>query len=172
MEVALLGSQSVKIKSKSATFGVSPVGIKKQTFDGVLFFDKPTKTKDLSVEGEALIIQGPGDYELKTVKLTGLGKSKVIAYQGKIDGIDVCITRSSFISLSKELFDEYQVIVLEVDGELDPAIFAKLNATVAILYGARSGEYAKSLGKEPSIANKFSIAKDKLPTELQVVLLQ
>ncbi len=172
MEVAKIGANGIRIKSKLATLGVNPFGGKtKILMDGVLLFSKDITTP-LDVEGESTIINGPGEYEIKGIKLNGIGKTTVIGYAGKIDGIDVCITTASTLNTTKEGFGEYDMVIVDEDVLLEQSVLAKLNPTVAVLYGQKAEEHVKALGKEITPVAKYVVTKDKLPAELEVVLLQ
>jgi hypothetical protein len=172
MEVSILGSRSVKIKSKVATFAVTPIGLKsKVVADAVLLFEKGVGTKDLSLENETLIINGPGEYEIKGVKLSGLGKAEIVAYTGRMDSIDLCIAKASMLSKGKDVLGEYNMVIIEEDVLVDQSVFASLNASVIIVYGEKAAEHVKGLGKEVLPVSKYVITRDKLPGEMEVILL-
>lgn len=172
MEVTLLGPHSVRIKSKTSIIAVNPVGIKgKVAADCVLLFTKDIASQHISLEFEAPILAGPGEYEVKGLKLTGLGKTDAIAYVGRIDSLDVCITKASLLSQTKDTLSEYTMVILEEDVLTDAAQLAKLGASIVIIYGEKAVEFVKASGKEITPVSKYAVTREKLPGESEIVLL-
>lgn len=155
MDVAFVSPNTIKVKTKSSTFSIRT---------GSAF--------SIFFENSSIVFSGPGEYEVKSIKLTGLGKAEILGFAGKIDGMDICITKSSFVKKAKDQFGECNVLILEEDEIIDQALFAAFNANIAIVCGEKSQEHVKSLGKEAAPVSKFSITKEKLPAELEVILLQ
>lgn len=172
MEITLLTSDSIRIKTKTATFVVEPFGGKIKTqADAVFVFSRENALSVDGVEGSPVIFAGPGEYELKGIKFTGIGKVLSSGYQGKIEGMEVCVTKASLAAQAKELFSEYDVVIIHEDVLLDQAILASMNARVTILYGEKAAEHIKTVGKEVSPVSKYTITKDKLPQESEIILL-
>src|SRR6478736_1532458 len=95
MEITKVEKDGVKIKSKLATFAVNPFNAKgKIPIDCVLLFSKSKEVLP-SFETSPLIVEGPGEYEIKGVKLSGVGKKESLLYVGKLDGIDIVIMQAS-----------------------------------------------------------------------------
>lgn len=155
MDITLVSPDTLKVKTKSSIFTVE-IG------NGF----------SISFEGSSVVFSSPGEYEVKGIKLTGLGKTQILGFAGKIDGMDVCITKASFVKQLKDQFGEYNILILNEDELIDQAAFAASNAQVAVIFGEKAAEHIKVLGKEISPVSKFSITKDKLPGELEVILLQ
>lgn len=173
MEVTTLAEKGVKIKGKAAIFGVNPVGGRaKNVVDAVILVDRTIPTSSLNVEDNPVVFNGPGEYEVKGIKLTGLGKNGEIAYLGKIDNIDTFIIKASAAAKGKDLLKECQVAIIEADMEIEESVIASLNANVIVLFGEKVEEVAKALGKTPNKTAKYVITKDKLPSELEVVILE
>lgn len=172
MEITKLSDSSLKIKTKTALFTVNPSGLKgKIVCDGALFLQH-TYAKDLlSVEGDAVIVNGPGEYEIKGVKLGGVGKGEDIGYIGRIEGVNVFVAKASSLVASKDLMQDCQVLLLLADVVVEENLVASSGAQVAVLFGSAAGDIAKQLGKESSPVSKYVTTKDKLPSETDVVVL-
>lgn len=155
MDITFVSSTTLKIKTKSTVITLN------------------TNNKlNISFEGSPIIFSVPGEYEVKGIKFTGLGKIEILGFTGKVDGIDICITKSSLVKQLKDQFGEYNMLILNEDELIDQSVFAASNANLAVIFGEKSAEQVKLLGKEISPVNKFTITKEKLPSELEIVLLQ
>ena len=68
---------------------------------------------------------------------------------------------------------EYEIAGLKVLGiKTDKNVIYGLNSENVILYGEKAKEGVKAMGKENAIkASKISLSEDKLPEELDVMLL-
>jgi hypothetical protein len=83
VEILSLSSQSLRIKSKAATLAIEPMNLKsKVVCDGVLSFTFPVP--ELSVEENPVVLFGPGEFEVKGLKIDGIGKTTLIGFEGKI----------------------------------------------------------------------------------------
>lgn len=155
MDITFASSDTLKVKTKASTFLVHTGN------NFSIFF-----------ENSSVVLSGPGDYEVKGIKIAGLGKANLVGFFGKIDNLNICITKSSLIKQAKDQFGEYNLVLLEEDEIIDQTLFAAFNANVVIVFGSKAQDHLKTLGKEVLPVSKFSISKDKLPAEMEVVLLQ
>lgn len=172
MDITIVSKNGIKIKSKLASLAVTPFFAKpKVAADAIILFDKAYKREDLNVEDNPVIFAGPGEYEIKSIKLNGVGKTTTSMYTGKIDSMDVCITKASVLANAKDQGSEFHIVLLEADAAIDQKLIVTMNPNVVIVYGEQADEVAKSLGKEVQTMAKYSITKDKLPAEMEVVLL-
>lgn len=170
MEISKLSENGIKIKAKTVSIGIDATSSKGQTDVAILLKGSLTKAGFLN-DGSQLIINGPGEYEIKGVKLTGYGKENEILYAGRIDNIRVCITKASSLSKVKDMLEDCDILILETDVIPDQKLLVSFNPNVIVLYGQNSQEIAKQLGKELIPISKYSITKDKLPSELEVSIL-
>lgn len=172
MEIIKLSDSSVKIKSKTALFGVNPTGLKTNlACDAALFLQHTYAPDSLSVEAEALIINGPGEYEIKGVKIAGLGKGEDLAYLSRIEGVNVFVARASSLVKSKDLMEDCQLLLLQADAPVEENLVAASGAQVAVLFGLHAQDVVKQLGKEVAPVAKYTTTKDKLPSETEIVVL-
>ena len=169
MEVALVSSTSIRLKGKVVSFVVDPVSAKSkvQADAIVLLQDRAT---DALVEGSRLTMSGPGEYEISGVKITGIAGGESTSYFLTLDGVTVLLSKASTLK-GKESLRDVDVTVLLADEVADQAALTTVTSEVALFYGEKAAENAKALGKEPQVMNKYVVTKDKLPAELEVVLL-
>lgn len=169
MDITTLDSQSIKIKSKHITFVVGNPQIT-TTADAVLFLTNP-KGK-IRVDGARLILQAPGEYEVGGIKITAIGTGAEIAYSLRVDGIDLCILRSSAGQKIVENAKECNVAIMFDTDTIQDTLVTALSPRVLVLFGDNAREGAKALGKEDIVpVKKYTTALEKLPTEMEVVVL-
>lgn len=171
MEITKVSQEGIKIKTKLATFAVTPIGAKgKIAVDCVLFYSRNDKVLP-AFETAPLIIEGAGEYEIKGLKLTGISKKESIIYIGKIEGIDVVLMQASSAQKGKEMLNECQIAIIDADSQLDQSTIAAFNANIIVLYGAYALETSKNIEKNVINTTKYATSKDKLPGEMEVVVL-
>lgn len=190
MDIYTLDKNSIKIHSKHANFivdpaerGVDPTKLgTKVSCDAVILLNK--QSNDLSkVADYRIVINGPGEYEISGAKVSCIKADLGFIYSLMVDGFSVILGSSSEIpkisaiggsaSVHKEEFNtECQIAILNVDDELNPTVVTKLEPKIMILYGEDKEGAVKILGKQNlPTTKKFTIMKDKLPEEMEVVVL-
>ena len=71
-----------------------------------------------------------------------------------------------------EAFNASQVVVLDTNTEFNESFVTALEPKITVLYGGKNAAAAKILGAESvSPVSKVTIAKDKLPEKMEVVVL-
>lgn len=175
MEIARVSGQSIKIKGKQVSILVNPLEDKVKTgADIALFFSRSSQTFDReAVEGLKLVIDGPGEYELGGVKITGEKSNQEYYYLVTVDGISLVLGRVSSFSKVKDSLQEAQILCLLADGLANQSVITAVNSTILLFYGEKAEDNVKALGKEDlESSSKFVITREKIPTETQVVWLQ
>lgn len=175
MEVTLLSPETIRLRGKTVTVLLNPGAIKIKTpVDAVLFYQRSAENvKNADIEGNKLTIDGAGEYEIGGVKIHAVMHASDIYYSIIMDSIDVLVGKASTLSKIKDDSKECQIAVIESDVLLDETITAAINSSVLIFYGAQAKENIKSLGKEETLPTaKYSVTREKLPTDTQIVLLQ
>lgn len=171
MDIQIFGNDTLKIKSKKATLGIDPKSsIQKFDADAVLVIDK---SSDPSRVNEArIILDGVGEYEVSGLKISGL-KSKETMYVLSSEGVDAVIAKASSLEkLSADKVGEYKIVIINADADLNQSIVTAMEPRVVVLYGEKKKELAKILGKENALLSlKIVLAEDKLPDEMDVMLL-
>ena len=168
MEISKLSENGIKIKSKSALLGINAAQTK-IVVDAAIFFE--TTVENFNKENTAVIINGPGEYEIKGIKISGHKKEEAVTYTARIDNIKIGIVKASALPKTKDVLEDLDIVIVEADVIPDQKLIAALNAKVIILSGLSAQEGAKTLGKEVSPITKYVATKDKLPSEMEVVVL-
>jgi len=172
MEVALLDKTSIRIKSKHTNFVVDPFEkLAKTPTDAVLILSGINA--DLSkVTDYRVVIKSPGEYEVGGIKISAIDMDGATVYGLTVDNVDVLLAKTSSITKISEKLKEYQIAIFNVDSEINQTVVTALEPKVVILYGEKAIDAAKALGKEDAqVLQKFSAAEDKLPEEMQVIVL-
>jgi len=176
VEIILLSKNSIKIKGKNASLVVDPfIKMPKTNADAVVFLENPKEEEHdpMRVEGHRVIINGPGEFEVGGIKIHGQKSEGKFVYSITLDNINIFLGKTSSLNKSHQEGRDYQMLILNVDSNLDQSLIAPFEANTIVLYGDRANEGGvKLLGKiEGEITKKFSAVREKLPTELQVVIL-
>jgi len=174
MDVTLLSENSIKIKGKKAAFIVDPEkGMQKNNADAIILLkkDSPDLTR---VDDYRVIIDGPGEYEVGRVKISGIKSGEDTVYSLIVDNVEVLLGKVSALANIADKIQEHKVAILDVDLEIKESVITAVEPRLAILYGEKASEGAKTLGKDESSiqrAKKISFNEDKLPEEMGVAVL-
>lgn len=172
MDISVLDYNSIKIHSKHATFVVDPSERgSKISCDAVIYLNNTSENLTKAVEYRT-IIKGPGEYEINGVKFLGVKGNKGFVYSMTADGLSVVFGKTSDISKLKD--DTYlsQIVILNVDEEINSSVLTKLEPKIVALYGENKEGAAKILGKDNlPLIKKYTVLKDKMPEEMEVVVL-
>lgn len=177
MEISLVSPESLKLKGKSASLIIDPDSSirSKIPADGAVLLTTEGNYDISKVEDCRLVVKGPGEYEIGKVKISSLSFGSDLVYSFFIDNIRIFVVKSEVLDKNsqklKDNFSDSQILVLNANSVIDQAKIAELTPQVVVLYGEKAAEIAKSLGKENESVGKFSITADKLPQELEVVVL-
>lgn len=166
MDIALLGNDSLKVKSKTATLIFNPsASIARTEADATLSFEK--KFDNSKISGTRVDINGPGEYEVNGVKITGVRAMGNTVYYLEGDGLKILVGKFSNIESISENFPEIHIGVFDVDSFND-SVLVKIDPRVSLLYGAQKETALKELGKNIKVP-KYSITFEKLPEETEVI---
>lgn len=208
MDITFLGGLSFKLRGKQTSLITDPYKsssefpFPKQQTDIVTISRKNNGLNQNEIEGEAFVIEGPGEYEIKGVKISGTpslqsrkkegDKQKNTIYNIWMDKINVCHLGKLG---QRELSDEQLSSLGNVDILLVPTgssynmdaqeaakLASSLEPKIVIPMheedqrsdqSNNTKEFLKEMGSEnikPEV--KLSISKDKLPDEMQVIVLE
>ncbi len=173
VDVSILSKNSIKIKGKSASFVIDPVEeIQKIAADAVVFLKYNENESGASrVTDFRAILKGFGEYEVGGVRILATQSDENLLYALSIDGISIFLARTSGLAKIQEV-GEYNILVLNVDSDFKDPMVTSFSPKIVILYGEKASDAAKMLGKEASKSQKFSISVDKLPLEMEVIILE
>jgi len=178
MDIAILGGNALKIRSKHASFVVDPVKtMSKVNADAILLLGN-IDIDTSRVLDKRIIIDGPGEYEVGGVKISGIkigppgrDAGHGIIYSLFLDSLRIILGKVSDISRIEDTTSSCQIALLLADSDLK-SIVAKLEPKIIVLYGEKKMEGAKLLGKaDIQPVQKFTTTKDKLSEEIEVVVL-
>ena len=173
VDVTILDKESVRIKGKNSSFVIDPaVKIQKVSADAVIFLKDAGDESGVSrVTDFRVIIKGCGEYEVGGVRILVTKSDGNLLYSLSVDGISILLARTSGLSKTQEAGD-YNILILNVDCDFKDTMVTGFSPSTVLLYGERSSEALKMLGRESSKSQKFTVSADKLPTEMQIVLLE
>lgn len=177
MEISLVSPGSLRLKGKNASLVIDPNSSIKNKIpaDGVVLLAEEGGYDLSKIENSRLIIKGPGEYEIGRIKIISIAFGSDLVYSFFVDNVRVFVAKSEVLEKNsqklKENFSDTQILVLNANALIDQAKIADLTPQIVVLYGEKASEIAKSLGKEKENVAKLSITADKLPQEMEVVVL-
>ncbi|MDP3987715.1 MAG: hypothetical protein Q8P80_01065 [Candidatus Levybacteria bacterium] len=168
MEIIALSVDSIKIKGKNTSVVVDPRLIKSKTEADAIVLLNENQDYDLSkIENQRLLIKGPGEYEFGGIKISGLSCGDDIVYEMLIDGLKIILGKAESIEKIKDKVGEHEVAVLKISSQFDQNLITAIEPRVAVFYGEKAQEVDSNL--KPVL--KFATKSDKLPEELEKVIL-
>mgnify|MGYP001557968788 CR=1 FL=1 len=168
MEIALLPKSSLKIKGKNATFIVDPKD--SALYTAALLVGS---TSSDGVNEEMVVLDGPGDYEVGGVKISAVRSDAGVNYSLNVDGVDIVLGRITSLEKLHSKMKEHNIVVALCDESAASASFlTALSSNAVLLYGEKAAETAQIFGETVKKASKYSTTKDKLPLEVETVVLE
>lgn len=175
MEITLAGKDSIKVKSKKASFVIDPDGVTTKTSaDAIaLLHIKDTIDYYPKVEGTRLTIVGPGEYEVGGMKFAVTRNQDALSHIVRLDNLEILIAPSDALQKSYTSMTSCHVLVLKATVPVDASLVSALAPNTVVLYGDQAEACAKALGKDDAQkTTKFVTTAEKLPAEMEVVILQ
>lgn len=172
MDIQIFDNDTLRLKIKKTTLAVDPkTKVTKFDADAVLVMDKDTDPS--RVNESRVTITGAGEYEISGLKISGINSEKDVLYGLSSENSNILVAKASSLDkISSEKLGDYQVVVVNVDSDLNQSLITAMEPRIVVLYGEKSKEGAKLLGKESAQkSSKISISEDKLPEELEVMIL-
>lgn len=196
MEISYFGKTTVRIKGKNSAILIDPSeAVAKLEADVIAL---TSKTVSIPKRENAVLIAGPGEYEVKGIHVVGVtqklsetdeSKDKITAYLINVDNLNVLhlatFTQTKLDDEQLENFENVDVLLVPLGSKngLESAAAAKLAAQLEVglvvpFYpdGNRDtfeSAFLKDMGKgTPEPTKKLIMTRDKLPEEAQVVLLE
>lgn len=172
MEISYLGQSSFRLKGKNAVVVTDPYAFTKRVAaDVVTVSGEATVSK---IDGTPYVIHGAGEYEVRGIGVIGFSTGNNTMYRIEIDGVSVVHLGNLARSLTTTEIDELDGVdilliatgahAVTMVNEIEPSIVIPIGDTAAFL---------KEIGKEGIIAQpKLTVSKDKLPEQLEVVVLE
>ncbi len=173
MDIAILNENTIKIKGKNASVVINPTSsISKTEADAIIRLKEGPEFNEAKIEGSRITIKGPGEYEVSGVKISVTRIEADQIARIDVDNVKVLVGSGAAIEKIHDKIEESQIVVINSGDEFNHSILTTLEPNVLLVYGSKKMEVAKSLGKEEAVSSsKYSTTSDKLPQEMEVVLL-
>ena len=169
MEIALLSKSGLRVKGKQATLAIDPQD--KSAGEAILLMNK--SLDEVTKSDEAVVISGTGEYEVGGIKMSGTRVDSTIIYSMSVDGVKILIGSLNALEKIHNKLQEHNIVVVNCNESGSASFVTSLTENVTIFYGEKATEVAQAFGKENvKPMNKYSSTKDKLPVEVETVLLQ
>ena len=171
MDIAIVGETSIKLKGRGVTFIVDPSKeIPKTSSDAIILLNGYDNIDISRVTDSRIVINGRGEYEVGEAKISGTMTPKGTLYRISIDGVGIIVGRTA--ETKAEGFNACQVAIVNASSDFNESSITSLEPKITVLYGDKKIDAAKTLGAQ-SLAevSKITIAKDKLPEKMEVVVL-
>lgn len=171
MDIAIVGKTSIKIKGKQVSFIVDPSRELPKTSADAIILSNGYDNIDISrVTDSRIIIEGAGGYEVGGAKVSGTATAKGTLYRISIDGVVIIVGRVE--ETKAEGFNACQVAIVNAESDFNESSITSLEPKMAVLYGTSKIDGAKTLGAQSvELVSKITIAKDKLPEKMEVIVL-
>lgn len=168
MEISLLANNSVKIKGKHAALLIDPQ--EKTVYNAGILFSK--KRNEVKVIIDAVLLDGPGEYEVGGIKIKGTGNRPDVSYSIIIDGIEILLGKLEILEKMQHKLQDHNIVLVYCANVLSSSFLTSLASNAVIFYGEKAGEVSQVFGKEKTNRmQKFTATLDKLPAELDTILL-
>lgn len=169
MEIAILPKSGIRIKGKQATLAIDPQD--KATYESVLLLSKTPE--EVTKQDNAILITGAGEYEVGGIKITCMRSEADLLYSIIVDGVDVLVGKLDVLEKMQHKLKEHNIVVVNCTSEGSASFITSLAENVVMYYGEKASVISASFGKENvKDMSKYSSTKDKLPAEVETVLLQ
>lgn len=176
MDIISLGHASFRIKGKLATVVTDPYKFSKRVETDIVTTSQ--KQELTMIDGHPYVIAGPGEYEVKGVGVVGIQAGSTTLYRIEIDGVAIVHLGTLDRELTSAEVDELDGVhmlmvplafarAVSVINEIEPMVVIPMNYEKPQL-----DTFLKEIGKEAIPQVKLNITKDKLPAEMQIVVLQ
>ncbi len=173
MEIALLYKNCLRIKGKRATFVVDPSKpAGKQDYNAIIVMAQ--SREGLYIQPDTVVIDGPGEYEISGVKMSAiLDRDGAHVYNLIVDGVEILLGKISTLEKMQNKLKEQSVVIVCGDAAINASFVTSLATNVIIFYGDNAQALAASVGKADVVAvGKYSVLHDKLPQEVESVVLE
>lgn len=170
MEVTVQGTNSLKIRGKYASIQVNPTD-KSNAYNAAILLSNPAKSS-LKIDDEIVVIDGPGEYEAGGIKISGIRSEGVTAYSLLVDGVEVLLGDLKTLEKLHQKVKEHTIALVYTPEEANVSFATSLASSALLFYGEKSSIVIDSLAKdEKKVLPKYQITAEKLPLEMETVLL-
>lgn len=174
MDVMLIGKNSLRIKGKNASFVVNPdSSVGKTEADAIVLLTAHSDQIFPKIQGSRITIKGPGEYEISEIKISTTKVDWNLVARADVDAVKLLVGSGESIEKIHDKIEECDIAIVNSDTDFNQAVLTSLEPKVLLVYGDNKEGVAKSLGKsEATRVSKFSTSLEKLPSEMEMVLLE
>jgi len=167
MEIALLSKNAVRVKGKQASLVIDPPD-STESYQAAIYLSSSGK-----IASDTVAIVGPGEYEIGGIKISGVKSAAGTVYSLTVDDIDILIGKLPVIEKVQHTLKEHHLVLIQTEEESDASFVTSLATNGLLLYGGKAKDVIKKFAKEGmNEMSKYQVTKDKLPQEIQTILLQ
>lgn len=171
MEIVLPAKNSLKIKGKHASFVVDSPAYAKDF--GETKQEKLEYKGGMRINADSVVIDGPGEYEIGGVKISGMRSDNDVLYNLNVDGIEILIGKLSTLEKQQHKLKEQDILVVYADSMTNASFVTSLASSVVIFYGEQAKKIAEKFGKgNVTTMQKYTGVVGKLPQEVETVILE
>lgn len=171
MEIALLNESSLRIKGKQGSVIINPQG-KAYDADGFIMLDSQVIDSE-KISDDALVINGPGEYEFCGIKVSGIRLNSHVVFSIRTDRVEILLGSAEVLEKDHSKLREHHIAVLRINEAVDPAFITSLSSNVIVFYGEKAADAMKQLANDVyRTENKYSVTFEKLPQDIEKILLQ
>lgn len=188
MEITKLGESCFKIKGKRAIVLINPSPELKNLSAHILLlypqkkergeFLLSSKKEIPKLKGEPVVIFGPGEYEIRQVRIFGTKEKEKTIYKIEMNGLSLLYLDGLEEKISEEkveLLSEVDILFLPVGrGKVAFSLVSQLEPLIVIPIkdeGLKDFLKGEGVGKVDRLS-KFIITKEELPEERKIVILK
>ncbi len=173
MEIQVLPKNSIRIKGKQGSIGINPQG-KNNQFNAVIVIGKASGEQYAAIDQDGiLVINGPGEYEISGIKVSGIRIKNGTIYSINVDGVDCLVGTLHALSDGQQKTKEHNLAVIDTDEPMDAAFVTAVASNAVLFYGDYAAEVVNKLAKDNvKHMAKYQTSVDKLPSEMETILLQ
>ena len=169
MEITVLPKGGVRIKGKQATLVAGSLDAAAGINAMLLYTYNESKE---TIKEDVLVIDGPGDYEVSSVKISAYRNGSDVVHSFSMDGIDVAVGKIASLEKMQSKLGEHQIVIVSSDVVGDVSFVTTLVTNTLVFYGNTAKEVAEKVAKGAlQELPKYSVTMDKLPAEVETVLL-
>jgi hypothetical protein len=168
MEFAVLPKNSLRIKSKQAAIVIDQQD--KNDYSASLVLGKTVS--ELTQPENGIVIAAPGEYEVGGIKITGVRSESGMIYTLLVDNVVIVVGQIAALNKMHAKLADNNVVIVLCDTTEDTAFLTSLATNVIALYGDQAESVAQTFGQDKvKKMTKYSSTREKLPTEVETILL-
>lgn len=169
MEISLVPQSALRIKGKQMTIGIDQID--KNNSRGTIVLNR--NPDDFKAQEDHVLIDGAGEYEVGGIKINGTRSGQNVLYSMNVDGVEVLIGKISALDAMQHKLKEHHIVVALCDGIVTATFLTSLASNVVMFYGEKAVEISQAFGKDTvKPMAKYTTTKDKLPTEVETIILE